>query len=140
MVKRHFLKSIFLKMLMILLFSIRLDDFCKIWIGTLKLMKKILLFTTGHLKINDAKNYSSFCIEEFKILQGILVPKLIIGPFLTLNIRNGTNWKTGVLGSRSWLRVKVNRKTNTNILLSITSTKIPNFKLLEIQGASRPSF
>ena len=43
-------------------------------------------------------------------LQGTSVPKLTLGPFLTLCVKMSTNWKTGFLGSRPISRVKVDSK------------------------------
>ena len=43
-------------------------------------------------------------------LQGTLVPKLTLGPFLTLSVRNGHKWKDWVLRSQPKLRVKVDNK------------------------------
>ena len=64
-------------------------------------------------------------------MQGTLVPKLTLDPFLTLSVIEwGTNWKMRFLGSHSQSksRVKVDIETITNILLSLTKTTIPNLK------------
>ena len=37
-------------------------------------------------------------MTSWTIVQGILVPKLTLGPFLTLNVRNGHKLKDWVLG------------------------------------------
>ena len=43
---------------------------------------------------------------DFCNIQGTLVPKLKLGSFLTLSVRNGHKLKTGFLGSRPISRVK----------------------------------
>ena len=54
-------------------------------------------------------------------VQGKLVPKLTLGPFLTL-ISN-TNWKTGWLGSRPISRVKVDNKNYNQHFNLLTGLK-----------------
>ena len=62
--------------------------------------------------------YNSF---RRKTIEGTLVPKLALDPFLTLSVRNGHKMKIP--------RVKSIVKTITNILLRISRTTIPNLKL-----------
>ena len=80
----------------------------------------------------------------YTVVQGTLVPKLTLGPFLTLSVRMGTNWKIGFLGSRPisrpLSRVKVDIKTITNVLLNVTRTTINNFKLFLLNQNYNRSF
>ena len=62
-------------------------------------------------------------------VQGKLVPKLSLGPFLTLSVRNGHKLKDGVFRIPGHREKKSLVKTITNILFNMTKAKIPNFKL-----------
>ena len=61
----------------------------------------------------------------------IIVPKLTLSPFLTLNVRNGHKSIDLVFGIPAHSRVKVESKTIINILFNMTRTTIPNFKLFK---------
>ena len=74
------------------------------------------------------------CIANFRInlkvdlqLQGILVPKLTLGPFLTLSVRNGPNLQSYLFQEKNkitpyiykkWLKLYI-ETINVNIKLTI---------------------
>ena len=61
--------------------------------------------------ITSLKEQNQFYSKIQKVqLQGTLIPKLTLGPFLTLSVRNGHKLKDWGLGSRPISRVKVNSK------------------------------
>ena len=66
-------------------------------------------------------------VRERDIYQGTLVPKLTLGPFLTLSVRIGHKLKDWVLGIPA--RVKVDSKNYNQHFINMTRTTIPNFKL-----------
>ena len=77
------------------------------------------------------KLFIEFYFKDFHILelQGKLVPKLTLGPFLSLSVINGHKLKD-FWDSGPYSEQKSIVKTVTNILLSMTRTTIPNLKLL----------
>ena len=59
-------------------------------------------------------------------MAGTLVPKLTLGPFLTLSVKNGHKLKDWVFGIQSKSLII---ETITNILLNMIRTTIPKCKL-----------
>ena len=78
--------------------------------------------------------------EEFKKIQGTLVPKLILGPFLTLGVRNGHKLKDWVFGSRSISRVKVENKNYNQHFIKHDEDNNYQFKTFLNQNYNRSSF
>ena len=80
----------------------------------------------GHLKLHMKYYFYRFPNP----IQVDLVPKLTLGPFLTLNVRNGHKLKDCVFRIPAHIENKnLYCKTKTNILLSTTRTTIHNLNI-----------